>query len=123
VATALALSVGQSGAIVTNVASVNTQTGISATLSYVNNNQTVEMNNGSSNVYVYLPVLSTAVKVDIVQLGTGTVQFVATGGATVTSRIGTTIYLSAQYSGCTVYNNSNGTLGSWIVVGDVAPST
>ena len=123
VATALALAVGQSGAIVTNVASVNTQTSTSPTLSYVNNNQTVELNNGSSNVSVYLPVLSTAVKVDIVQLGTGTVQLVASGSATVNSRVGTTIYLSAQYSGCTVYNNSNGTLGSWIVVGDVAPST
>ena len=123
VATALALAVGQSGAIVTNVASVNTQTSTSPTLSYVNNNQTVELANGSSNVSVYLPVLSTAVKVDIVQLGTGTVQLVASGGATVNSRIGATIYLSAQYSGCTVYNNSNGTLGSWIVVGDVAPST
>jgi hypothetical protein len=123
VATALALAVGQSGSIVTNVASVNTQTSISPTLSYVNNNQTVELANGTSNVSVYLPVLSTAVKVDIVQLGTGTVQLVASGGATVNSRIGATIYLSAQYSGCTVYNNSNGTLGSWIVVGDVAPST
>jgi len=101
---------------------VNTQTSTSPTLSFANNMQTVELANGSSNVSVYLPVLSTAVKVDIVQLGTGTVQLVASGGATVNSRVGTTIYLSAQYSGCTVYNNSNGTLGSWIVVGDVAPS-
>ena len=147
VATALGVAVGTSGAFVTNggalgtpssgtltnctglpisgiaAAVVNTQTSTSPTLSFANNMQTVELNNGSSNVSVYLPVLSTAVKVDIVQLGTGTVQLVASGGATVNSRVGTTIYLSAQYSGCTVYNNSNGTLGSWIVVGDVAPST
>jgi hypothetical protein len=81
------------------------------------------MNNGASNVNVYLPVLASAIKVDIVQLGTGTVQFTATGAATVTSRVGTTIYMSAQYSGATVYNSSNGTLGSWVVVGDIAPST
>ena len=147
VATALGVAVGTSGAFVTNggalgtpssgtltnctglpisgiaAAVVNTQTSTSPTLSFANNMQTVELNNGSSNVSVYLPVLSTAVKVDIVQLGTGTVQLVASGGATVNSRVGATIYLSAQYSGCTVYNNSNGTLGSWIVVGDVAPST
>lgn len=101
---------------------VNTQSS-SYTLSAANNMQTVEMNNGASSVSLLLPVLATAVKIDIVQLGTGTVQISASGGATVNSRVGTTIYLSAQYSGCTVYNNSNGTLGSWVVVGDVAPST
>lgn len=101
---------------------VNTQSS-SATLSTANNLQTVEMNNSASNVILYLPVLASAIKTDVVQLGTGTVQFVATGGASVSSRIGTTIYLSAQYSGATVYNSSTGSLAQWIVVGDIAPST
>jgi hypothetical protein len=103
-------------------ASVGTFSSGDATLSFANNLQTLEINNGASNVVVYLPVLTVAIKVDIVQLGTGTVRLVTTGGSTVNSRVGTTIYLSAQYSGCTVYNGSNGTLGSWIAVGDIAPS-
>ena len=100
---------------------VNTQAS-SATASAANNLQIIEMNNSTSNVTLNLPVLTSAVKFEVVQLGTGTVQLAASGAAAVSSRIGTTIYLSAQYSGATIYNNSTGNLSKWVVVGDIAPS-
>jgi hypothetical protein len=93
------------------------------------NAKTVEIT-GSGAVTITLAgstnTLTSAVRFDLVQLGTGTVQIIAGTGATVNSRVGAapSIFLSAQYSGCTIYNNSGGSgYSSWVVVGDVAPST
>ena len=78
-----------------------------------------------SGAIVYLPsTLTASIKFEVVQIGPGPVQIlpVPSSGATVNSRIGSTIFLSAPYSGCTIYNGSNANLSSWVVVGDVAPS-
>jgi len=81
-------------------------------------NQTVlEAANGT---VISLGILTSAVKIDIVQTGTGTVTIT---GSNLNSRVGSgTVYLSAQYAGCTVYNNSSGAMANWIVVGDISSS-
>ena len=81
-------------------------------------NQTVlEAANGT---VISLGSLTSAVKIDIVQTGTGTVTIT---GSNLNSRVGSgTVYLSAQYAGCTVYNNSSGAMANWIVVGDISSS-
>jgi hypothetical protein len=81
-------------------------------------NQTVIEATGT--VTISLGSLASAVKIDIVQTGTGTVTIT---GSNLNSRVGTgTVYLSAQYAGCTVYNNSGGSMANWIVVGDISSS-
>ena len=95
----------------------------SLTVDATYNQKTLEANSTGAIVITLPNTVASAVKIDVVQMGNGTVQFVAGTGASVNSRVGNTIYMSAQYSGATVYNNSAGNLAQWIVVGDVAPST
>jgi len=108
----------------TNVGYNGTNTATATlTIDATYNQKTLEMNS-TGGLVVQLPSnVTTPVKIDVVQLGNGTVQFSALSGASVNSRVGTTIYMSAQWSGATIYNNSAGNLAAWVVVGDVAPST
>ena len=80
-----------------------------------NNQTTLEAASGTT---ITLGALASAVKIEIVQTGTGTVTI---SGSNLNSRVASgAVILSAQYSGCTVYNNSGGTLANWVVVGDIA---
>jgi len=89
----------------------------SYTITTSDSQTTLEAADGTT---ITLGTLSSAVKVDIVQTGTGTVTIT---GSNLNSRVGTgTVYLSAQYAGCTVYNNSGGTLANWVAVGDISSS-
>jgi hypothetical protein len=101
----------QTTAIVTATKSISG----SYTITTSDNQITLE---ATSTTVITLGSLASAVKVDIVQTGTGTVTIV---GTNLNSRVATgTVYLSAQYAGCTVYNNSGGTLANWVAVGDIS---
>jgi hypothetical protein len=90
------------------------------TISVTDSITTIEVNS-SGSVIITLPQLSSQIRVDIVQIGIGTVTISPSSGCTLRSRVGDgSVTLTAQYSGCTVYNNSGGNLLVWTVVGDVA---
>ena len=87
----------------------------SYTVTTADNQTTLEAASGTT---ITLGALASAVKIEIVQTGTGTVTI---SGSNLNSRVASgAVILSAQYSGCTVYNNSGGTLANWVVVGDIA---
>ena len=101
-------------------AGVNTQT-TSYSLINTDNNKTVEMNCASACSLFVPSSLNNNIKMDIVATGVGAVQVVASG-TTVGSRVGSTIFLSTQGSGATLYNNAGGSGANvWYVVGDIAP--
>ena len=85
----------------------------------ISDNQSIIEANGG--VTITLGVLTTSVKIEIIQITTGVLTISPGAGATIYSRVANgTVYLSAQYAGCTVYNNSGGTLANWVVVGDIS---
>ena len=90
----------------------------SYTISASDNLSTLEAAAGTT---ITLPSGISAVKIDIVQTGTGTVTITAGSGSTLNTRVATgSVILSAQYAGCTVYNYSGGTQAVWVAVGDIA---
>ena len=116
----LAVSAYNNGSAGTNVGSAVVQQKTSGTypIAISDHQKVIEANGG---VTITLGVLTTSVKIDIVQITTGVLTISAGAGATIYSRVGNgTVYLSAQYAGCTVYNNSGGTLANWVVVGDIS---
>jgi hypothetical protein len=66
---------------------------------------------------ITLPSSLNAMKFEVIQTGTGPVLI--SGG---TSRIGSVIFLTAQYAGCSVYNGRGGNNNNWLVVGDISAS-
>lgn len=66
---------------------------------------------------ITLPSGLNAMKFELIQTGTGPVLI--SGG---TSRIGSVIFLTGQYAGCSVYNGRGANNNNWLVVGDISAS-
>ena len=71
----------------------------------------------TSTCTITLPSGLNAMKLEVIQTGTGPVLI--SGG---TSRIGSVIFLTTQYAGCSIYNGRGGNNDSWLVVGDISAS-
>jgi hypothetical protein len=94
---------------------------LGAPIQIANNTYTVQSSdNGkilefTNTCTITLPSGLNAMKFDVIQTGTNPVLI--SGG---TSRIGSVIFMTAQYAGCSVYNGRGANNNNWLVVGDIS---
>ena len=88
------------------------------TLTSADSGKTVNISGSGACAVAVVSSASACFKADVVQTGAGTVTITGAN-----SRVGSTIQLSTQYSGATVYNclSSTSDYTSWLVVGDIVP--
>jgi hypothetical protein len=108
--------VGPQGPPGTLPGAVNAQTGTAYTLTALDNNGTVTMNNASANVVTVPSGLGANFTVAIFQIGAGQTSVVAGGGTTVNAAVG--LKCRTRYSPISVFAAAANAL---IVSGDAAP--